>query len=377
MVDDSDFPLLLTPGPLTTTETVKQAMLHDWGSRDAAFIEMTARVRAGLAGLAGVADEAGHVCVPLQGSGTFAVEATLQTALPRSGKLLVLVNGTYGARMVEICARMGRAHAALEAPEDRVPDLEELARMLAADPAITHVAAIHCETTSGILNPIEEIADVVAGAGRRLIVDAMSSFGALPLDLAGLPAEALAGSANKCLQGVPGLAFVLIERATLEGPAQATSLSLDLADQWRGLEASGQWRFTPPTQVVAALDQALTELAREGGVAARQARYEENCRILLDGLGELGLESFLPRDLQAPIIVTFHAPADANYHFETFYELLRRRGYAIYPGKLTRAPSFRIGCIGDLDGAVMKGVVDAVSQVLGEMGVTRRHRAPP
>ncbi len=376
MNDENDFPLLLTPGPLTTSARVKEAMLNDWGSRDGAFIEMTARVSAGLAGLAGMEGaDASHVCVPLQGSGNFAVEAMLQSVLPADGKALIAINGAYGRRMGEICGRMGRAWIPLETPEDTPPAPVELERALRADPTISHVAVVHCETTSGILNPLAEIAQTVKAQGRSLLVDAMSSVGALPLDLTQIQAQAVAGSANKCLEGVPGLAFVIAQRATLEGPAHSTSLSLDLADQWRGFQATGQWRFTPPTQVLAALDQALIELEEEGGIAGRLARYRENCRILMEGLSGLGLDCFLDAQLQAPIIVTFHAPVDANYQFDIFYEKLRARGYAIYPGKLTHAPSFRIGCIGRIDARIMRDVVEAIGDVLAEMEVRQRGRA--
>ncbi|MFQ5959274.1 MAG: 2-aminoethylphosphonate--pyruvate transaminase, partial [Alphaproteobacteria bacterium] len=243
-------PLLLTPGPLTTSRETKQAMLRDWGSRDTDFIALNARVRARLVGIAGGAGS--HVCVPLQGSGTFAIEATVGTLLPPDGKMLVLVNGAYGRRIARICEVMGRAYTTLETPEDVPNDVAALDAALGADAAITHVAAIHCETTSGILNPIEEIAEIVAGHGRRLIIDAMSAFGALPLDATAVPFDAVVASSNKCLEGVPGVGFAVIrEEALKAAKGNAHSLSLDLHDQWRAMEGNGQWRFTPPTHVLA------------------------------------------------------------------------------------------------------------------------------
>ncbi|HUT49213.1 MAG TPA: 2-aminoethylphosphonate--pyruvate transaminase [Alphaproteobacteria bacterium] len=369
--DRPNDPWLLTPGPLTTSAGVKQAMLRDWGSRDPAFIAMTARVRERLVALAG--GQGSHVCVPLQGSGTFVVEAGLGTLIPRGGKALVLVNGAYGARIAKILTVIGRAHEVYETPEDTPPDPDEVARRLGADPAIGHVVLVHCETTSGILNPVEAIAGVVAAAGRALILDAMSAFGALPLDLAQTPVQAVLASANKCLEGVPGIGFALIRAAALDAAAgNAPSLSLDLHDQWRGLEANGQWRFTPPTHVLAALDQALNEHAAEGGVAGRGARYAQNCKILVEGLQALGLELYLPQALQAPIIVTAHAPADPAFDFKAFYEAVAEAGYLIYPGKLTRAETFRVGCIGRLGEAEMRGATAAIGAALDGLGVKDR-----
>jgi len=371
MADDSKDPWLLTPGPLTTSMGVKRAMLRDWGSRDPAFIAMTARVRERLVALAG--GQGGHVCVPLQGSGTFVVEAALATLIPWSGKTLVLANGAYGARVARILGLIGRAHEVYATPEDTPPDPGEVAARLAADPAIGHVVLVHCETTSGILNPVEAIAGAVAGAGRALILDAMSAFGALPLDLQATPVAAVLASANKCLEGVPGIGFAIVNRQALEAAAgNAASLSLDLHDQWRGLEANGQWRFTPPTHVLAALDAALDEHAAEGGVAGRGARYARNCEILVEGLRGLGLAPYLPEALQAPIIVTLHAPADPAFDFAAFYAAVAAQGYLIYPGKLTRAETFRVGCIGRLGEAEMRGAVAAIGAALDALGVRER-----
>ncbi len=362
-------PYLFTPGPLTTSATTKEAMLHDWGSRDAEFIRINRRVRDRLVELAGGAGT--HVCVPLQGSGTFIVEAMIGTLVPPSGKLLALVNGAYGKRMVRMCEYYRRARAVIETPEDQAVDPAALDAALAGDPAITHVVVVHCETTSGVLNPVETIAAVTARRGRSLLVDAMSAFGAIPLDAARTPFDAAVASANKCLEGVPGMGFAIVRRAALEAAkGNAPSLSLDLHDQWASMEQTSQWRFTPPTHVIVALDQALSEHAAEGGVAGRGARYASNCRILLHGLRAMGFETLLPDALQAPIIVTVRMPADPRFEFETFYERLSQRGFVIYPGKLTVADSFRIGCIGRLGEAEMRGVLAAIRDIVGEMGVT-------
>jgi 2-aminoethylphosphonate-pyruvate transaminase len=363
-------PWLLTPGPLTTSRTVKEAMLRDWGSRDAEFIKLNARVRERLVELAG--GHGTHVCVPLQGSGTFIVEAMLGTLVPPSGKVAILVNGAYGKRIVRICEYLRRACVVLETAEDTPVSSATLDASLEADPAITHVVVVQCETTSGVLNPVEEIAAVTARHHRRLLVDAMSAFGALPLDAARVPYDALVASSNKCLEGVPGVGFAIIRQTALEeARGNAHALSFDLHDQWVAMEKTGQWRFTPPTHVLAALDQALVEHAAEGGTAGRGARYAKNCRILVDGLRALGFETLLPDALQAPIIVTVRMPADPKFNFETLYDRLSRRGYVIYPGKLTVADSFRIGCIGRLGEAEMRGALENIKQILGEMGVTR------
>jgi 2-aminoethylphosphonate-pyruvate transaminase len=361
--------LLLTPGPLTTSATVKQAMLRDWGSRDGAFIALNRRVRERLLALVGGIDS--HVCVPLQGSGTFVVEAMLGTLLPKDGKLLVLVNGAYGRRMVRIAAYHGRACETLEWPEDTPTDPEALDARLAGDRSIGHVAVVHCETTSGILNPLGEIAEVVARHGRSLLVDSMSAFGALPLDAREIRSDAAVASSNKCLEGVPGVGFAIVRRSALEGAeGNSPSLSLDLYDQWRAMEGNGQWRFTPPTHVLAALDQALDEHQAEGGVAGRGARYRENCRVLIDGMRRLGFATLLPDRLQAPIIVTFRTPADRRFGFDEFYQRLLANGFAIYPGKLTAASTFRIGCIGRITPEDMGRAVAAVAATLGEMGIS-------
>jgi 2-aminoethylphosphonate-pyruvate transaminase len=361
-------PWLLTPGPLTTSLTVKQAMLHDWGSRDKKFIEINRRVREKLVGMAG--GEGSHVCVPMQGSGTFAVEAMIGSFVPPRGKLLILINGAYGKRIARICEYYKRDFAILEWAEDRPVDPAAVEKALAGDVAISHVAVIHCETTSGVLNPVAEVAAVVAKAGRRLLIDAMSAFGAIAVDAREVPFDALAASSNKCIEGVPGVGFVICRKEALDAcKGNSPSLALDLFDQFQALEKTGQWRFTPPIHCIVAFDQAIKEHEAEGGVAGRGGRYRNNCRVLVEGMRKLGFETLLPDRLQAPIIVTFHMPADPKFVFQTFYDKLSERGFVIYPGKLTVADSFRIGCIGRLGEKEMKGALSAVREVMGEMGV--------
>lgn len=362
-------PYLLTPGPLTTSYAVKAAMLRDWGSWDADFRAMTADLRRGLLDLLGPGGR-GYVCTPLQGSGSYVVEAMLASFVPRNGKLLILSNGAYGKRAVETMRYLGRAVAVIDKGDYRPPRGAEVADALAADPAISHVLVVHCETSSGILNPLQEISDAVRAAGRKLLIDSMSAFGAVALDPRQTPFEAMASSANKCIEGVPGFGFVLAEEAAMRASAgNSHSLSLDLHAQWTAMEKTGQWRFTPPTHAVAAFLEALRAHAAEGGVAGRGARYAENRDVLVQGMRALGFETLLEDRWLSPVIVTFFQPAHPAFAFERFYEAMKAKGFVLYPGKLTVADSFRIGCIGQVDAAVMRRVVAAAAEALSEIGV--------
>jgi 2-aminoethylphosphonate-pyruvate transaminase len=361
-------PILLTPGPLTTSLATKTAMLRDWGSWDAAFNAVTAEVRRKL--LAVVRGEAEFVCVPMQGSGTFSVEAAVNTLVPRDGHVLVLINGAYGQRMAKLAAMMGRRVSTFVTADDTPTTAADVDRLLAADPSVTHVGLIHCETSTGIENPLRAIAEVVAGHRRRLIVDAMSSFGALPIDLSSTPADAVVAASGKCIEGPPGMGFVLVRRSALEQAAgNSTSLALDLFDQWTYMERTTQWRYTPPTHVVVAFNAALDQFEAEGGQPARQARYARNCATLLEGMRALGFRPFLAPAVQAPIIVTFHAPVDARYTFKAFYERVRERGFILYPGKLTEVETFRVGCIGAIGAEEMRQAVHAMADALADLGV--------
>jgi 2-aminoethylphosphonate-pyruvate transaminase len=363
-------PILLTPGPLTTSAETKSVMLSDWGSWDAAFNELTASVCRDLVAI--IDAQAEHVCVPLQGSGTFAVEAALGTLVPRGGKVLVPDNGGYCKRIVRILGCLGREAIVLPHGEQEPADPMRIDAALGADPSITHVAQVHCETGTGILNPLAEIAIIVAKRGRGLIVDAMSSYGAIPIDARTLRFDALIAASGKCLEGVPGMGFVIARRTVLERSAgNSSSLALDLLDQWQYMQKTGQWRFTPPTHVLAALRAAINQYQAQGGLAARLARYTENCAALVSGMRALGLRTFLPDALQAPIIVTFHSPPDPKYDFAEFYRRVRDRGFILYPGKLTAVDTFRVGCIGAIGAGSLRQAVAAVADTLREMGVQR------
>ena len=365
-----DEPWLFTPGPLTTSITVKQAMLRDYGSRDNSFINVNASIRDRLIGIINGGGE--FVCVPLQGSGTFVVEAMIATLVPKSGKLLVLVNGAYGKRICKICDYHQRNYLVNETAEDEPVDLELLDKTLSQDAAITHVVAVHCETTSGILNPIEAIAGIVEKHNRDLMIDAMSAFGAIELDATKTKFASVVASSNKCLEGVPGMGFCLVRKTVIEKcQGSCGSLSLDLYDQWVAMEKNAQWRFTPPTHVILAFNQALDEFDAEGGVKGRGARYRENCDILMKGMIDMGFKPLLKSALQAPIILTFHLPTDPNFDFQVFYDYLRERGYVIYPGKLTVADSFRVGCIGRLNAQHMQAVLKSIAEFLQSKNINQ------
>ncbi len=367
-------PILLTPGPLTTSDRTRRAMLRDWGSWDGDFNQITARIRQQVLRI--VHGESTHECVPMQGSGTFSVEAAIGTLVPRNGHVLVPSNGAYCQRIAKICRTLGRKLTTLDYTEDRQVRPADVDRALAADPSITHVALVHCETGTGVLNPLHEVALVVAKHGRGLIVDAMSSFGALEIDARKTPFDAVIAASGKCLEGVPGMGFVIVRRSTLERcEGQCHSLAMDLYDQWVYMQKTTQWRFTPPTHVVAALDEAIAQYVEEGGLPARGGRYARNCKALIDGLAAQGFRTYLDPSIQAPIIVTFHAPEDANYDFKTFYQEVKKRGYILYPGKLTQVETFRVGCMGHFGEAGIPGAVAAIADALKAMGI-RQVSAP-
>ncbi|MEM9658548.1 MAG: 2-aminoethylphosphonate--pyruvate transaminase [Planctomycetota bacterium] len=361
---------LFTPGPLTTSRTVKQAMLRDLGSRDESFIQTVARIRRRLLELAGVSQETGYECVPMQGSGTFAIEATLSSCISPAGKLLAVVNGAYGERIVAIAKRHRIETIVVRSAENEPPSVDEVRRALAGEEPIEMVAAVHCETTSGIMNPIDEIGQAVKDAGRRYFVDSMSAFGAVPLSMTESRIDYLVSSANKCIEGVPGFSFCLCRREALEATeGWARTVSLDLLAQWTGLEGNGQFRFTPPTHAFLAFDQALLELDQEGGVAGRGERYRGNHQILVDGMRRLGFEPYVAESLQSPIIVSYRYPTDPKFDFADFYQRLSDRGLLIYPGKVTGADCFRIGVIGRLFPSDIQDLLRAIPEALGEMGV--------
>lgn len=354
--------ILLTPGPLSTSPAVKATMLRDWCTWDSEYNAIVQDIRSKLVGLA--TGSPGYTAVLMQGSGTFAVEATLGTAVPENGKLLIIANGHYGDRMGLIARYMKMPHHMLDFGEVGRPVPQEVQAVLENDPGISHVAVVHCETTTGMLNPVQDIGRIVKSMGKVYIVDAMSSFGGIPMDAAEIGADFIISSSNKCIQGVPGFGFVVARRDELEKCAgRSRSLSLDLYDQWREMELKqGRWRFTSPTHTVRAFAQAMSELEMEGGVGKRHARYCENHRTLVDGMTTLGFHCLLPQEWQSPIITSFLNPTHPAYDFQHFYRLLKNRGFVIYPGKVTTMDTFRIGNIGAVFPDDMKRFVAAVRE---------------
>jgi 2-aminoethylphosphonate-pyruvate transaminase len=361
---------LFTPGPLTTSQTVKQAMLRDLGSRDVEFIETVRSIRLTLLALAGVSRETGYEAVLMQGSGTFGLESVIGSTVPPDGKLLVIINGSYGERIATIAQVLSIDIATLEYATNAAPVPADVDRMLIADPAISNVAVVHCETTTGIINPIEEIGRVVRQHDKTYFVDSMSAFGAVLFDFEKCEIDFLVSSANKCIEGVPGLSFAICRRDSLDATeGWARSLSLDLLTQWQGLEANGQFRFTPPTHVILAFDQALRELQAEGGVEARATRYRGNYESLVDGMREMGFAEYLSPKLQGTIITAFHYPNRPRFQFDEFYTRLNDKGFVIYPGKMSNIDCFRIGNIGRLFECDILALLAAIRATLSEMDI--------
>ncbi|MCF1714152.1 2-aminoethylphosphonate--pyruvate transaminase [Flavihumibacter sp. RY-1] len=362
--------LLFTPGPLSTSPTVKEAMLHDLGSRDDAFIAVVKEIRSELLRLGGVSQQEGYETVLMQGSGTFGVESVISSVVGKNDQLLVLVNGAYGERIVKMAKVHGITHIVKTFPENEIVTPNAVQEVLSQHPGVTHVACIHSETTTGLFNPITEIGAICKQAGKVFIVDAMSSFGGVQMDIKAMQIDFLVSSSNKCIEGVPGFSFVLCKKSELlKAQGQARSLSLDLYDQWNGLEKNGQFRFTPPTHSLLAFRQAIRELDIEGGIVAREARYKKNKAMLDAGMQAMGFKYYLEHDIQGHIISSFLYPQDPNFDFMKFYQALSDRGLVIYPGKLSLMDAFRIGNIGYIFPKDIEALLSAIKEVLTEMNV--------
>jgi len=361
--------ILFTPGPLTTSQTIKQAMLRDLGSRDIEFIGLIKDIRHKLVKL-GQAGTDEYTAVLMQGSGTYGLEAVVSSTVPPDGKLLVIINGAYGKRLAKIASVLKIETITLEYPENTTPDLEEIENILKKNDKITNVTVVHCETTTGIINPIKDIGRIVAKSGAKYFVDAMSSFGAVPINLAECGIDYLVSSANKCIEGVPGFSFILCKLDSLmETAGYARSVSFDILDQYKGFEKNGQFRFTPPTHTLIAFRQALDELEAEGGVSGRAERYRRNYEVLTDGMRRMGFKEYLKPEDQGYIITSFLYPDDPNFSFEKFYESLNQKDYVIYPGKVSDANCFRIGNIGRIFEADVKALLAAIAETITEMSI--------
>lgn len=361
--------LLLTPGPLTTSVKVKHAMLKDVGSRDYEFMGTVKEIREKLLDIAQVSMQ-DYTTIIMQGSGTFGIESVISTVIPPTGKLLVLVNGIYGERIVKIAKTLAIEVVELTSDENEEPSIDELRTLLKKNKSITTVAVVHCETTTGIINPIEKISKIIKSFKRTLIVDAMSSFGGIEINVGKLGIDYLVSSSNKCIEGVPGFSFIIAKKdELLKSESYARSVSFNLYDQWKTLEQTGQFRFTPPTHALLAFRQALGELYDEGGVKARAARYKENNRALISGMSRLGFSCYLPESKRGWIITSFILPKVKNFSFEQFYNILNDLGYVIYPGKLTKVDSFRIGNIGRIYKSDIEDLLSAIERTMTLMGV--------
>ena len=360
---------LLTPGPLTTTDTVKQEMMFDHCTWDDDYKQITQKIRRNLLNLAKVSPEE-YTAILMQGSGTFGVESVLSSVIGTEDKLLIVANGAYGERMGDIAKHNGISYVMYHQSYDKVPDAAEIEKILKEDSDITHVSMVHSETTSGILNDIEAVAKVVKGNGRTFIVDAMSSFGGVEIPVADWGIDFIISSANKCIQGVPGFSFIIArKKLLLESEGKARSLSLDLYDQWKTMEVDGKWRFTSPTHVVLAFAKAMEELEAEGGIPARNRRYTENNHLLIQLMKEMGIKTYIDEAHQGPIITTFFFPEDASFTFSEMYEYIKERGYAIYPGKVTEAETFRIGNIGE----IYKEDIEKLCKIIKEFLEEEKH----
>ncbi|KMZ54758.1 2-aminoethylphosphonate--pyruvate transaminase [Dorea sp. D27] len=360
---------LLTPGPLTTTESVKGEMLFDHCTWDDDYKKITLDIRRELLSLAHVEEE-DHTVVLMQGSGTFGVESVLTSIIGKDEKLLIVANGAYGERMTDIADHSGLSYTVYREHYDKVPSSDAVQRMLKDDAYITHVAMVHSETTSGILNDIEAVAKVVKAEGKTFIVDAMSSFGGVDMDVEKIGIDFLVSSANKCIQGVPGFSFVICRKDKLmESRGKARSLSLDLYDQWKTMDKDGKWRFTSPTHVVLAFSKALKELEEEGGIPARAKRYARSNRLLIKKMKEFGVKPYIDEKNQGPIITTFYYPESSSFSFQEMYDYIKERGYAIYPGKVTEADTFRIGNIGEIYETDIIKLADIFRQFFQEHGL--------
>lgn len=359
--------LLFTPGPLTTSRTVKEVMMKDVGSRDDEFIQAVKEIGTELLQLGHVSREKGYECVIMQGSGTFGIESVISSIIGKKDVLLVLANGAYGERIIKMAAIHQLIHYVIRFEEDEIVTAETTENFLKEHPEVTHLACIHSETTTGLFNPVEAIGEVCKQYNTVFIMDAMSSFGGVEMDIERMHVDFLISSSNKCIEGVPGFSFVLCRRKELEkAKGQAKSLSLDLFEQWAGLQANGQFRFTPPTLSIMAFQQAIKELKDEGGVKARAHRYKTNKNILDNGMTALGFSQYLRSEIQGHIITSFLYPDDPAFNFDRFYNKLNERGFIIYPGKLSKANAFRIGNIGQIFPEDVKALIIAVKEVLEE-----------
>jgi len=374
MPRDASNPLLLTPGPVSISQSTKLVMLKDRASGGVEFQADLKFAREYMVGLVG--GQGAYTAIPLQGSATYANEAVIAALVPPGGKLLIHANGVYGDRLIEICVHTGKAHAVLRTPPFTPATAAQFEAAIRADAALTHAMVVHCETSTGVLNPLEPVADVCRRHSKGLLIDAVASFGAIDIDAKRLGFQALTVSSNKCMQAAPGICWSLVQKTALENAkGNCPSLALDLWDQNQHMERTGAFRYTPPTQVLAAFAQACREHQAAGGAPARLARYRRNWRRLVDGMRQMGFKTVVPDEFASPIVATFHNPAHPAFSFQKLFEGMQRRGFIIFPGRLALADTFRIGCMGEVTEDDIAEAMTALAETLAEMGVTGLGRA--
>ncbi len=361
--------ILFTPGPLITSRMVKQAALRDLGSRDKEFVTVIAEIRQKLLDIAGV-KKGEYETIPMQGSGTFGLEAVLSSVMPHEGKVLIVLNGAYGRRIAKMAQMMKIDTVINESAEYTLPSLESIERDLRIHKDIKLIAAVHCETSTGILNPIADIGALAKKYNVPYMVDAVTTFGAAEIDIKNWNIDYLVFDSGKCLEGIPGFSVIIAKKdALLASEGNARSLSFDLLDQWQALEESGQFRFTPPIQVMLAFHKALQELEEEGGVEARAARYKTNYETLIAGMRKLGFREYLFPNIRGYFVTSFLMPEHPNFSYQVFYEKLRDKDQIIYSGKMSGWESFRIATMGRITPNDVKFLLYSMEETLKEMNV--------
>lgn len=360
---------LLTPGPVTVPQSIKEGMMADRSANSAPVIEMVRRIRSYLLEICSGTEN--FECVPLQGSATYAVEAVFQSLVPKGSRILVIENGAYGTRMARLAEVAGFDVKKLSFGLQPMPTAADVAAALDADPGIDYVSLCHVETSTGALNPIEEIAAVARARGKKVIIDAVASFGGIPIDVEALDLEALIISPNKCFESVPGIGIVIARRTTLEeAEGRSVSLCLDLHDQWAFLQEHGFFRWTPPTHVLGAFAEAVRLHEVEGGVPSRNARYREHWSRLVDALRQRGFTTMLPDKYNAPIVTSFNVISHPNFTFDGLFNALDKRGVIIFPGNFPAVGTFRIGVMGDLQKPDIDYIIQCIDDALEEMDVS-------
>jgi 2-aminoethylphosphonate aminotransferase len=357
--------ILLNPGPATTTDTVKKSLVvPDICPREREFSVLLNEIRNDLVRIVHGDDQ--YTSVLFAGSGTAVMDSVINSVIPGNKKIAVIVNGAYGERLVRIARTYKIPCLPIIFDWREKPDLKKLDRLLKNDTSVCCVALVHHETTTGILNPITEVGRIVKKYNCTYIVDAISSYAGIPIDIKESKADFLLSTSNKCIQGMAGLAFVVCKKSALESIKnyEKRSFYLDLYNQYDYLEKTGQTPFTPPVQIAYALKQAIKEYFEEGG-DRRYARYTENWKTLRSGLLDLGFTLLLKEDQESHILLTVIEPEAKNFDFEKMHDYLYDLGFTIYPGKL-KQKTFRLANMGAIYPADITAFLTALKEYLKE-----------